>query len=409
MRSSIAFFTVAAIAVACSSNSNQTCTPGAQSACACPGSASGVQVCKTDGSGFDACQCGGVDGGVDASPGSDAGDAGDAGGDAGDASVPLCDPIAQTGCNTGEKCTWVRDTLSPTVTGELRCVQDGNVNSGGNCSYGASGSTTGYDNCKKGLICKAPLTESAAGSCVQICDVTATSNAPGACPANMACSTYSSYFVNNGSPTTGLCDATCNPLTQVRLTDNAPTCGGTINNGQPTLGCYGMPSQDTSPTTFTCTTAGLVANNSDVVCNQSNSCGPYTNGCAPGYLPLMNASTSSTDRICVALCEPDDTSLESHPNPGGKNGHTCGAAGAGGTHECRYWWMAEGSTTPISQWSDGLGYCMDYTKYMYDSNNDNIPDTVFPSCTTLSLTAHNFSSTISDAEYWGCISVTTRP
>jgi len=41
-----------------------SCQPGAQTACACPGGGSGVQVCGTDRV-LGPCQCGGVDGGMD--------------------------------------------------------------------------------------------------------------------------------------------------------------------------------------------------------------------------------------------------------------------------------------------------------------------------------------------------------
>jgi hypothetical protein len=36
-------------------------------------------------------------------------------------------------------------------------------------------------------------------------------------------------------------------------------------------------------------------------------------------------------------------------------------------------------------------------------------DMNWPSCTTLSPMGHTWSSTITDTQYWGCESVTTRP
>src|ERR1051325_2581699 len=71
-----------------------------------------------------------------------------------DPSAQLCDPVEQTGCDPGQKCTWVRDQASYSAySGELACVPDGTVELDGNCTYGLSGGGSGYDNCKKGLIC----------------------------------------------------------------------------------------------------------------------------------------------------------------------------------------------------------------------------------------------------------------
>lgn len=348
-------------------------------------------ACNGDSFGGDA----GADSGGDVTPINGGGD----GGVDADATT-ACDPVAQIGCAADQKCTWVRDSVTPSPSGQLRCVPNGNAVSGGNCSYGASGPTTGYDNCEKGLICKAPETEGAAGTCAAICDATSANS----CATNTTCVTYSDLFDDGGVATAGVCEPECDPLTQMRLTDNAPHCGGTVDgNGQPSMGCYGAPSQDARPSAFTCAPAGSIANGSDVVCDQTNSCGPYVNGCAPGYIPLLPQTTGSNSVICVALCKPGDTSSTSTTNAGGVQPYTCAAAGAGGTHECRYWWHFEGATTATSQWTDGLGVCVDYTRYEYDSNSDGTPDTPDPSCTTLSTTAHNFSSTISDAAYWGCV------
>jgi hypothetical protein len=130
----------------------------------------------------------------------------------------------------------------------------------------------------------------------------------------------------------------------------------------------------------------------------------FLNSCAPGFLPLLKQATGSTSVICVATCQPAPTTLESHPNPGGAagSGYTCGDRGAGGTHECRYWWWLE-PMAPYSMYGNTVGFCMDYTRYQYDANHDGTVDTVNPSCATLSGSAHNFDATLSDAQYWGCV------
>ncbi len=306
-----------------------------------------------------------------------------------------CNPVAQTGCSSGKKCTWLRTTTSGTPAGAMACVPNGAVDLDGACSYGADGTSTGYDNCKRGLVCRASASApSATGTCSTICDAT---NPMSCTPSTtLACSGYSGFFANQGTnPTSGLCDAQCNPLTQALLTTGAAACGSP-NPASPTLGCYGLPSGTTAPSYFTCATAGSATNTSDVVVNPA-----YLNACAPGFVPLLLQSTGSSNVICVAYCRPADTTLASHPSPGGQAPYTCAAAGAGGTHECRYWWFFEGATTPLSTWSDGLGFCFDYTKYTYTPTVG--PPVTSPSCTTLSDTAHHYDATVSDAAYWGCV------
>ena len=62
----------------------------------------------------------------------------------------FCDPVAQTGCDTGEKCTWqeVTDSL-----GRIACVPVGLVTIGGACQFLPPGETAGYDDCVPGAYC----------------------------------------------------------------------------------------------------------------------------------------------------------------------------------------------------------------------------------------------------------------
>jgi len=112
--------------------------------------------------------------------------------------------------------------------------------------------------------------------------------------------------------------------------------------------------------------------------------------------------TGGTTVICMALCKPADTSSSNPGNAAGLpgSGFTCPDRGALAPAECRYWWWLENMS---SQYRNTLGFCVDPTKYRYDSNRDMTPDTVWPSCTTLSPTAHNFDATLSDAAAWGCV------
>lgn len=314
-------------------------------------------------------------GGADAS-GTDAGQ---------DASKPPpCDLITQTGCGTGEKCTWVRtSTTLGSEVGKIACALDGNVDVNGGCQF-ASNAAGGYDDCRKGEICDAPPNvDMAQGTCRAICDSKAASGTSGACPTNYACLTYGGLW---NLATVGLCNPTCNPLTQTRDYDGAAACGSS-DSGSPSMGCYGLPNGP-----FTCALAGPGTNTSDYVLGSG---GVYLNACAPGYAPLLVQSSGSSNPICVAYCQPGPTSKESPANAAGlvNSGYTCPDKGAGGTHECRYWWDLEDPTKPSTAQSNTLGYCFDYTKYTYfDQTLGNLPD---PSCTQISSTDPSYGN-------WGC-------
>ena len=127
-----------------------------------------------------------------------------------DAPGSSCDPLAQTGCDVGAKCTWTRTIATPAdLHGLIECVPDGTVALGGACTWGASGTTTGYDNCLDGLACLAPADqEMATGTCEAICDVLAAAGAPGSCGGGFTCMRHDGYFANASNPMTeaGLCN-----------------------------------------------------------------------------------------------------------------------------------------------------------------------------------------------------------
>jgi hypothetical protein len=351
-----------------------------------------------------------------------------------DAPAAGCDPVAQTGCETGQKCTWVRlQANTTTQTGIKACVPDGSVALNGDCKWGAAGASTGYDNCQKGLICLgSSRTDQATGSCLAICDQSALAGAAGACQTNYACGGYVNFFYNSGETPSnvGLCDPTCNPLTQQRDYDKADHCGGPLDaNNQPTLGCIGLPSSDATPSNFTCGHVLDPAKTGDVSAYDTNLGGVFLNSCAAGYIPLLYDNTKDalakdeTKVICVAYCQPAPTSTSATTMAGGAGKYTCAAAGTGGNHECRYWWFLEDATTPVSNWSNDVGYCYDYTQYTFDGSmlhppqgctTDNTGKTTCtrvadPSCTKLSDTLMTFDAksaggtqTIPDNLFWGC-------
>ncbi|HTJ44676.1 MAG TPA: hypothetical protein VL463_21370 [Kofleriaceae bacterium] len=343
----------------------------------------------------------------------------------------VCNPVAQSGCDAGEKCSWVRiQATATTQIGQLGCVPDGSVAVNGSCTWGAAGAATGYDNCVKGNICLASSrTDKATGVCLGICDTTAAAGAAGACATNYACGRYVNFFQNAGDPatTTGLCDPTCDPLTQKRDFDagsaSGDHCGGPLDaNQKPTKTCIGFPSSDANPSDFTCGNVLDATKTAGTYAYDTTLGGVFANSCAAGSIPLLYDNTASAQAqdemkiLCVAYCKPADTSTAATTQAGGISPNTCAAAGTGGSHQCLYWWGLEydssGNPTPKNKWSDTLGYCFDYTNYTYDGTSLHPPRTAtepHPDCTKLSNTAKTFDDptmggqqTDPDNVFWGC-------
>src|SRR4051794_3670971 len=80
-----------------------------------------------------------------------------------DSTSPTCNPLAQTGCNAGEKCTWTTDQDTPPI-GHVGCAPEAAAPKaiGAVCTDPPAG-PMGYDDCAKGSVCLS-------GECKQICD-----------------------------------------------------------------------------------------------------------------------------------------------------------------------------------------------------------------------------------------------
>jgi hypothetical protein len=212
------------------------------------------------------------------------------------------------------------------------------------------------------------------------------------CGTNEACEAYSNFGT---TPTYGGCAPQCDPLTQVRLTDGAAACGSP-NPAVPTLTCVGLPSQDSEPSVFTC--AGVLSLTNTHRTNAEIAGQVYLNACAPGYLPLLvDSSANPTQYDCIALCRPSATYAGNASLRQGVSPYSCPDKGATAPgEECRYWWLFEGGSTPVSSVTSDLGFCLDYTKYTYGTPP--VPD---PSCATLSQLDLNSDGTPDYLE-WGC-------
>ena len=320
-----------------------------------------------------------------------------------------CDVLTQSGCAAGQKCTWVRLSVSPPL-GQPQCTPDGTVATFGACVYGPTGSTTGYDNCVEGNICLAsPTVDQANGTCRPICSLFDTT-AP--CGSGFACGTYFRFFSNSDSetPLAGVCDPTCDPLSGTRDVDNAPFCGGPT--GDPSdpasLGCYGLPSNDSDPSKFTCASQGM-GEHRDVVTGQ-----PFLNSCNSGAVPLLYESSGSTSVICVATCQPRNCNTTIRmTDPGCWRGTAPyrttdrGCSNAG--EECKYLWWFEDPSTPITALSDDVGFCVDYTKYYWDRNGDSTDgdEARWTACRNSIDTSDPNNL---DADFtWGCVDTSMFP
>src|SRR3954451_21253689 len=73
------------------------------------------------------------------------------GNDGSDGTVQACDVLANTGCATGEKCTWIWDQRDATADlGHIGCATDGTVAASGACTFNMD--PIGFDNCVGGTF-----------------------------------------------------------------------------------------------------------------------------------------------------------------------------------------------------------------------------------------------------------------
>ncbi|HEY5920514.1 MAG TPA: hypothetical protein VIV11_02535 [Kofleriaceae bacterium] len=320
-----------------------------------------------------------------------------------DAPMGVCNPLTQTGCAVGEKCTWLMDAMTPQYIGHIGCAPNGTGMVGDACMYGAPG-PTGYDACARGLVCG--NYRGGAGVCKTICD-----NQGGnpMCGSANVCVTYSGLF-GSAPALAGVCDPRCDPLADNDYDGSgALTKTGTVCGTSGTTGCYGYPSFGTPPVTgWSCTNdihstllqpTGL---RHRVRCTVANGCadpGPtvYVNSCNQGYLPLLRESTTVTEVICVALCKPKNCYLGNCGTAAadrlGTAPHRCNTTDRVGTldnspaaEHCAFMWLFEtdGNGNFLrSPTSDTVGFCYDHSKYLYDSDGNNTPDAPLPACAQL--------------------------
>jgi hypothetical protein len=315
-----------------------------------------------------------------------------------------CNPVTNTGCADGEKCTWLRITGAPNPLGRIACVADGDKAVGAACTTGAAGEATGFDDCTGGNIC-------IGGVCEPVCSL-----ANDTCPTGKLCSQYNIFANGTDTPAYGACDDICDPGTQQTL-DGRAACGGSDTNPR---GCYGLffPVQN-GDGEFTCSPAGDEANVHDTAPTDL-----FLNVCAPGYVLYFTTSAdfaSASGVIkCVATCQPGPTNSGATANEDGLVGGAATCHGAppagrgviGANYECKYmhWHM---NAIPDRDFNKN-GVCIDPTQWTLSDLYGTPPDTtcgnpsVLPACT--SLTADQMidwdcagdEAPFSAEEQWGC-------
>ncbi len=185
-----------------------------------------------------------------------------------DASVPVraCDPLDNTGCDDGEKCSARIDNEMPLMT-TVTCVPAGRVSLGGICGFNPPGDF-GFDDCAVGGFCLD-------GICAAICPDSVEASNP--CnSADQACVRYRGIFDDRDL---GICTQTCSPVS------NSAT-GAVCDEEE---GCYVRLSTGVA----TCQTTGALGQNS--VCTA-------VNGCEQG-LGCVLLSPDGASTLCTALCD----------------------------------------------------------------------------------------------------------
>jgi hypothetical protein len=200
----------------------------------------------------------------------------------------------------------------------------------------------------------------------------------------------------------GVCDAKCDPLADNDFLGSGQRVGSACRSTQ---GCYDSPAWLTG-TRWVCQhelNASLVHRSE---CTLTNGCdndagNPRLDGCAQGYAPLVRDTTGASQIVCVAMCMPGNT-YSGNPGtqyPAGQAPHACNTTDARGTFNtatdtnngdhCMYSWLFEideQNNFVRSPTSDTVGFCIDHSKYKYDSNGDGLTngsDANWPLCSSL--------------------------
>jgi hypothetical protein len=245
--------------------------------------------------------------GCSSNSGDDVVDSGPGPGPIFDGAVPVdsstaCNPVSGTGCEAGDKCTWIVDQVEPTLLAYTGCATNGAVVNGGTCVS----PELGFDDCVALNYCLNEV-------CTEICS-------GDSCGVGFVCSNYSLLFEDVEN--VGLCNPVCDPVEQDCVADTEG-CYLQATTGE--ASCAGIPT-------------GAAEMTQDVLCYGPPSGGCYLNGCAEGF------GANQPDDTCAFFCNPIDNWKDNVQGlTGDSTGITCASsfgedrpAGPGPTFQCRY-------------------------------------------------------------------------
>lgn len=304
-----------------------------------------------------------------------------------------CNPVAQTGCKAGEKCTWIVDidgTMTTNEVGHIGCAPVGATPTadGAACADAVAATNGGVDTCAAGDLC-------ISRKCKPICDPQTAAGVAGSCKTDFACTTYAGVFDFGASALAGVCEPTCDPLTQ-RLkvgTTGIEACGS-ADPTKPTAACVFGPDE----ATWVCAPSGSILygkTDRQPPLTDPVSGHPFPNGCAPGFVPLFFDGSGSMTTLCTGLCAPlktdnviskttghandnegDPTALAkltADPAPVAGNGICVkDKKGAGDVttaigEDCRFYWWPIFNQDPTkatpNDYNDKLGFCFEWQKF----------------------------------------------
>ncbi|MCW5808452.1 MAG: hypothetical protein KIT31_39240 [Deltaproteobacteria bacterium] len=345
----------------------------------------------------------------------------------GDSVSGVCNPLMNTGCNAGEKCTWIRDQVTPQPVGHIGCAPDGTIPlNGTNC---AAPGGLGADLCVAKSIC---IGAGESSTCEAVCDPQAAAASSGCEVGQTSCSRYSGLFVVSGAIAFGACDPVCDPLLQKQLGATPKDfCGGDGTN----RGCYG------GLAVFTCAGTPMEAR---TIIDGQNAFGPtpngndaFVNGCAAGNVPFFFDRLGSMQVNCTGMCAPSangtvhsGNATQAKGDPAatgfllgatplvGPGNVTCAIGKKGGgvrnLLECRRTWPFnnDGMQFLPGPFNNSLGVCFDPIAFQDPADPDGIPPGAFgnsPQCINLTEAQANMTPGCGDDTTFVSIPVPGKP
>lgn len=285
-------------------------------------------------------------------------DGGEGGTDGDIVDPTACNPVTQTGCETGEKCgeLIIRNEEGGVFLAQIACIPEGNVTEDVACADGVPGQDTGYDDCAVGLDCFQ-------GVCTPICGIAAGDTCRGNPDEGFGLGdNCANNFENHFTDEIGVCLPSCHP------SDDAVVDGLAVNNV-----CGAGSSCGMNAVTTQTTCAGTPPDAAEKTQNVEPY-GPapgvyYSNGCESGFSTLLNEKSGADGGAaqCTRYCTPDATYLDINGvlvgnsegvdtkcSTGGLN-LVGGRDGHNEPHQCRYIQGIYGNTNLVPE---SVGMCM---------------------------------------------------